>query len=257
MANMKSKLSGHDVFIACDHLGKSFGQRKVLHDVTFDVKGGNILALVGRNGAGKTTLLKILATLITPTDGTVLIGGEDASKNQLSVKRMMGLVSSEERSFYWRLTGTQNLQFFASLHGINGKDGKRRVEILLEAVGLEGKGGLRFREYSTGMKQALGIARAMLHDPRVLLLDEPTRSLSPDVARKVRLLFYELAKREGKAILMASHNLSELEGLADRVAILHQGMIRAIGDMSTLRQQAGLSGPETLEALFDHFTREV
>jgi len=254
---MERELSGHDKFIVCNHLNKSFGQRTVLREVTFEVRGGDILALVGRNGAGKTTLLKILATLITPTDGMVLIGGEDPSRNQLRVKRMIGFVSSEERSFYWRLTGRQNLQFFASLHGINGKEGRKRIDRLLDAIGLEGKGDLRFREYSTGMKQALGIARAMLHDPPVLLLDEPTRSLSPDVARKARQLFHDMAKREGKAILIASHNLSELEGLADHVAILHQGTIRALGDMPTLHQQAGLSGHGTLEALFDHFTREV
>jgi ABC-2 type transport system ATP-binding protein len=257
MMNIKRELSGHDTFIACDHLNKSFGQRRVLRDITFEIKGGDILALVGRNGAGKTTLLKILATLITPSDGMVSIGGEDASRNQLNVKRIIGFVSSEERSFYWRLTGRQNLQFFASLHGINGKEGGRRIDMLLETVGLEGKGGLRFREYSTGMKQSLGIARALIHDPPVLLLDEPTRSLSLDVARKARHLFHDAAKREGRAILIASHNLSELEGLADHVAILHQGMIRALGDMPTLHQEAGLSGIGTLEDLFDHFTREV
>jgi ABC-2 type transport system ATP-binding protein len=257
MENMKRELRGHGILIACDHLSKSFGQRRVLRDITFEIKGGNILALVGRNGAGKTTLLKILATLITPTDGKVLIGGEDASRNQLRVKRIIGFVSSEERSFYWRLTGKQNLQFFASLHGINGKEGEKRIDMLLDAVGLEGRGDVRFREYSTGMKQSLGIARALIHDPPVLLLDEPTRSLSPDIARVARHLFDDLAKREGRAILIASHNLTELEGLADHVAILHQGTIRALGDIPTLQQQAGLSGYGTLEDLFDHFTREV
>jgi len=254
---MRKNLSGSDLIVACNHLSKSFGQRMVLHDITLEVRGGNVLALVGRNGAGKTTLLKILATLITPTDGTVLVGEQEIGRNQLSVKRMIGLVSSEERSFYWRLTGTQNLQFFAALHGINGRDGRKRIDMLLEAVGLEGKGGLRFREYSTGMKQALGIARSMLHDPPVLLLDEPTRSLSPDVARKVCRLFHDLAKQEGRAILIASHNLSELEGLADRVAIIHQGMIRALGDIPALHQQAGLSAQGNLEELFDHFTCEI
>lgn len=254
---MKRKSNGHDVSIACDHLSKSFGQRRVLKDVSFEVRGGKILALVGQNGAGKTTLLKILATLITPTDGTVLIGGEDVCQNQLGVKRIIGFVSSEERSFYWRLTGRQNLQFFASLHGINGKEGRKRIDMLLDAVGLGGRGDLRFRECSTGMKQALGIARSLLHDPPVLLLDEPTRSLSPDIARRACNLFDDLAKLEGKAILVASHNLTELEGLADHVAILHQGTIRAIGDMTALYEQAGLPDHGTLEALFDHFTREI
>jgi ABC-2 type transport system ATP-binding protein len=244
------------MIVACRHLSKSFGHRRVLHDITLEVRGGSILGLVGRNGAGKTTLLKVLAALITPTEGNVLIGGQEIGQNQINVKRMIGFVSSEERSFYWRLTGIQNLQFFAALHGINGKEGKRRIDMLLESVGLEGKGDLRFREYSTGMKQALGIARSMLHDPPVLLLDEPTRSLSPDVARKVCLLLHDLAKLEGKAILIASHNLGELEGIANHVAIIHQGKIRACGEIPALHRQAGLTAQVTLEELFDHFTRE-
>lgn len=243
-----------DSLIECLHLGKSFGKRMVLRDISFNLQGGNILTLVGPNGAGKTTLLKILATLITPDTGGASVAGADLIRNQRAVRRSIGFVSSEERSFYWRLTGRENLRFFAALHGVHGKKALARIDSLLEAVGLEAQGASRFREYSTGMKQALGIARAMLHDPPVLLLDEPTRSLGPDLARKVRRFLLDLAKQEGKAILWASQNLNELEELADQAGILHQGAIRAIGSIPALQQQAGLSPSATPGALFDHFT---
>jgi ABC-2 type transport system ATP-binding protein len=244
-----------DALVVCMGLAKSFRERTVLLDVSFSIASGEILALVGPNGAGKTTLLKILATLITPSDGTALICGKDLGRDWLEIKRVMGFVSSEERSFYWRLTARQNLRFFASLYGID-KEREKRIDMLLEAVGLEGKGNLRFREYSTGMKQALGIARGMLHDPPVLLLDEPTRSLGPKIARSVRNLLHDLAKQAGKAILVASQNLNELEALADQFAILHRGTVRALGSLPALQQHAGLYHSTSLETLFDHFTRE-
>jgi ABC-2 type transport system ATP-binding protein len=241
--------------VTCIDLGKSFAERAVLRHATFSVVEGSILALAGPNGAGKTTLLKILATLIIPSEGTAQICGKDIARDPIRVKRLIGFVSSEERSFYWRLTGRQNLRFFACLHGMS-RESEPRIDMLLEAVGLKGKGDLRFREYSTGMKQALGIARGLLHDPPVLLLDEPTRSLGPPVARKVRGLLHGLAKEAGKAILIASQNLNELEDLADQFALLHQGNIRALGNRSALQQRAGLPPSATLEAIFDHFTSE-
>ena len=145
--------------IQCVGLKKAFGNRLALQDIHFSVKEGNIFALVGPNGAGKTTLLKILASLIVPTGGRALVCGHDVIRNSIQAKRKIGFVPSEERSFYWRLSGQQNLRFFASLHNIHGKERNRRVNATLEAVGLEDKGQIRFSEYSSGMKQALGIAR--------------------------------------------------------------------------------------------------
>ncbi len=240
--------------IQCIGLTKGFGNKLVLQDIRFSVKKGHILALVGPNGAGKTTLFKILASLIIPTEGNALICGHDVIRNPVQAKRMIGFVSSEERSFYWRLNARQNLKFFASLHNINGKECDRKVSVALEAVGLKDKGNMQFRQYSSGMKQALGIARGILHDPSVLLMDEPTRSLSPDVAGKVRKLIRNKAKIEGKTILVASHNLKEAEELADQISIIHHGVIKAIGSLSDLKTLAGISPSADLHSLFEHFT---
>jgi ABC-2 type transport system ATP-binding protein len=240
--------------IQCVGLKKAFGNRLALQDIHFSVNEGNIFALVGPNGAGKTTLLKILASLIVPTGGRALVCGHDVIRNPIQAKRMIGFVPSEERSFYWRLSGQQNLKFFASLYNIHGKERDRRVNAALEAVGLEDKGRIGFSEYSSGMKQALGIARGMLHDPPVLLLDEPTRSLSPDVAGKVRKLINNKAKKEGKAILIASHNLKEVEDLADGISIIHHGVIKALGSLSDLKTLAGISPSADMHSLFEHFT---
>jgi ABC-type multidrug transport system ATPase subunit len=242
--------------IECDHLGKNFGSRMALREVTLSVSRGEICALIGPNGSGKTTLLKILAGLIVPSGGTARICGEDVARNPRKAGAKIGFTSSEERSFYWRLTGRQNLKFFIALHNINGADGKMRIDSLLAKMGLKEMGDRRFREYSTGMKQALSITRALLHDPPVLLLDEPTRSLSPDVSLK----FYELVRfqsGEGKTILFASQNLIEVERMADSVVILHKGDIRAAGTVAELRRQAGLSDDKGLETVYSCFTGEL
>jgi len=240
--------------IQCIGLSKAFGNQLVLQEIHLRVKRGEILGLVGPNGAGKTTLLKIFASLIIPTGGRALICGHDVVRDPIPAKRKIGFVPSEERSFYWRLSGRQNLRFFASLYSIHGKERNRRIRAALEAVGLEEKGNVRFKEYSSGMKQALGIARGILHDPPVLLLDEPTRSLSPDVAKKIRELIHQKAQNERRTVLISSHNLKEVEELADHIAIIHHGAIQALGSISELKARAGLSPSTDLDALFEHFT---
>lgn len=240
--------------IQCIGLSKAFGNNHVLQEIHLRVKRGEILGLVGPNGAGKTTLLKIFAALIIPTGGRALICGHDVVRDPIPAKRKIGFVPSEERSFYWRLSARQNLRFFASLYSIHGKERKRRVRAALEAVGLEAKGNVRFKEYSSGMKQALGIARGILHDPPVLLLDEPTRSLSPDVAKKIRELIHQKAQNERRTVLISSHNLKEVEELADHIAIIHHGAIQALGSISELKARAGLPQSTDLDALFKHFT---
>jgi ABC-2 type transport system ATP-binding protein len=240
--------------IECIGLNKAFGNKPVLQNIHLSVEGDEIFALVGPNGAGKTTLLKIFTSLIIPTGGKALVCGHDVMRDPIQAKRKIGFVPSEERSFYWRLNGGQNLRFFASLHNIRGKERNSKIEAVLEAVGLEDKGNVPFKEYSSGMKQALCIARGMLHDPPVLLLDEPTRSLSPDVARRIRGLIHNKAKKEGKTILISSHNLTEVEELADRIAVLHQGTIKALGSLNDLKTQAGFSRSADMDTLFEYFT---
>lgn len=210
---------------------------EALHDVSFEVGEGEIFGLIGPNGAGKTTLTKIIATLIQPTEGQVTVEGFDSVHNDEDVRRNVGLAGAEERSFYWRLTAEQNLLFFARLHGLSNAHAARRIAELLEMLQLEESARKRFAELSTGNKQRLSVARAMLADPPVLLLDEPTRSLDPLAAARMRATIKSLAQDEAKrvTVFLTSHNLVEVEELCDRVAIISRGEIRALDAPRNLR----------------------
>src|SRR5688500_5840906 len=201
----------------------------VLRDVSFDVNIGEIFGLIGRNCAGKTTLTKIVATLVQPTTGNVSVRGHDSVSDDEQVRREIGLSTAEERSFYWRLTGEQNLMFFARLHGLSDRAAKQRIKELFARLELEEVAGRRFGELSTGNKQRLAVARAMLSSPPVLLLDEPTRSLDPLAAARMREMISSLAQQDPPVtILLTSHNLAEVETLCKRVAIISRGRIRAL-----------------------------
>lgn len=243
--------------IECRDLSRTFGTRKVLDQLRFSVKAGSITALVGSNGAGKTTLMKILATLLVPTSGLATVAGLDVTMDPQRVRRCIGYVPSEERSFYWRLTVRQNLEFFAAMHGLAPAAARRDCDSHLEALSLLGRADTRFGELSTGMKQALGIIRGLLHDPAVLLLDEPTRSLSPDLAQRAWGLLRRQAVDKGRTILIATHNLGEAQGGAEEVAVLHQGRIQACGPLARLHGEAGLAGDPNLERLFFALTGDA
>lgn len=215
---------------------------EALRDVTFDVHTGEIFGLIGRNGAGKTTLTKIVATLVQPTTGTVSVRGNDSVLQDEHVRREIGLATAEERSFYWRLTAEQNLMFFARLHGLSDRTAKQRIRELFATLELEEVARRRFGEMSTGNKQRLAVARAMLSSPPVLLLDEPTRSLDPLAAARMRELIRSLAQQEPPVtILLTSHNLSEVETLCRRVAIISRGSIRAVDTPQQLRKDTSSS----------------
>ena len=209
---------------------------EALRDVTFDVRSGEIFGLIGRNGAGKTTLTKIVATLVQPTTGSVTVRGSDSVVHDEQVRAQIGLATAEERSFYWRLTGEQNLMFFARLHGLSDRIAKQRIRELFAQLELDEVARRRFGEMSTGNKQRLSVARALLSQPPVLLLDEPTRSLDPLAAARMREMISSLARQDPPAtILLTSHNLAEVETLCERVAIISRGRIRAIDTPQQLR----------------------
>ncbi len=209
---------------------------EALRDVTFDVHNGEIFGLIGRNGAGKTTLTKIVATLVQPTSGTVTVMGLDSVRDEVKVRSMVGLASAEERSFYWRLSAEQNLLFFARLYGLSDRAARRRIVELLARFELEEAARRRFGELSTGNKQRLAVARALLAQPPVLLLDEPTRSLDPLAASRMRELISSLTRaRPPVTILLTSHNLAEVEELCRRVAVISRGQIRALDTPRNLR----------------------
>ncbi|HEU4930842.1 MAG TPA: ABC transporter ATP-binding protein [Pyrinomonadaceae bacterium] len=218
---------------------------EALRDVSFEVETGEIFGLIGRNGAGKTTLTKIVATLVQPTTGSVAVRGHDSVREDEHVRREIGLATAEERSFYWRLTSEQNLMFFARLHGLSDRDAKQRIRDLFTKLELDEVARRRFGELSTGNKQRLAVARALLTTPPVLLLDEPTRSLDPLAAARMRELIRSLAQQDPPVtIFLTSHNLSEVETLCGRVAIISRGHIRAIDTPKNLRELS--SGSETV-----------
>jgi len=220
-------------------LREPFGRAErieALRGVDLAVREGEIFALLGPNGAGKTTLLKIFSSLILPDQGQARVAGHDTIHENL-VKRHLGLVNSDERSFYWRLTARQNLRFFARLYDVPGRRIDSRIDALLARVDMAAAADRPFSGYSSGMKQRIAIARSLLHDPPILLMDEPTSSLDPASARAIRqFILDELNGRDGKTVVLASHNLREVEVLANRVAILVAGKMRQVGTVDEVRQ---------------------
>jgi ABC-2 type transport system ATP-binding protein len=221
---------------------KMFGRKfkppvEAVRDVSFNVSEGEIFGLIGPNGAGKTTLTKMIATLIQPTSGQVTVKGFDSVRDDEEVRRNIGLAGAEERSFYWRLNAEQNLLFFARLYGLSGGRAQQRIAELLELLQLGELSRRRFAELSTGNKQRLSVARAMLASPPILLLDEPTRSLDPIAAVRMRATIKSLTQDRDKrmTVFLTSHNLAEVEELCDRVAIISRGEIRALDTPRNLK----------------------
>jgi ABC-type multidrug transport system ATPase subunit len=203
-----------------------------LRDVSFEVRPGEVVGLVGANGAGKTTIFKIVGTLVEPTSGRAFVDGIDVVADPLQARRRLALILSDERGLYWRLTGRQNLEFFAVLRGIPRPAARIMAAELLERVGLAEVDKLVFG-YSSGMRTRLNLARGLLGDPGLLLLDEPTRSLDTVASAAVGHLLVDLAA-EGRAILFSSHRLDEIAGLCQSVVVLVEGKVRHIGPVREL-----------------------
>jgi len=197
-----------------------------------------VFGILGPNGAGKTTLLKLLAGLLLPDAGTIIINGRDIAESERHTKESVGYVVNEERSFYWRLTGRENLSFFGTLEDLSGKVLSRRIEEVLELVGLTADADRMVKDYSTGMRRRLAIARGLLRNPSIILFDEPTATLDPKLSSSLRTFIREtLSKKEGKAVCLATHNLFEAETVCDRIAILHKGRLLACGAPPDLRSR--------------------
>jgi ABC-2 type transport system ATP-binding protein len=202
-----------------------------LRDVTFDVAPGEIVGLVGPNGAGKTTLLKIISTLLEPTTGSVTIDGVDVIAEPRQAREKIGLVLNGERATYWRLDGRQNLEFFGVLAGLPLPDARLRATELLERLGLADRD-RRVMGYSSGMRAALNVARAVMAEPALIILDEPTRSLDPLASVKVGKLLREQADT-GRSVLLSSHRMDEVATWCDRVVVLIDGSVRHVGPIGT------------------------
>jgi len=211
-----------------------------LRGVSFSVQPGEVLALVGANGAGKSTLLRILTTLLLPTRGRAWVGGADVEREPARVLRQIGFHGGSDASFYARLTAQENLRLFATLNNIRSTDAGRRIADLSELLHLGPVMHQQVRTLSTGTVHRLGLARALLHRPSVVILDEPTRSLDPLAASEFRrFLRDEVVRGQGATVLFASHTLAEVEQLAARVALLHSGRLLACEPPDSLRVRAG------------------
>ena len=203
-------------------------------DVSFEIKEGELFGLLGPNGAGKTTTVKMLTTLLIPTSGTASVKGFDVVARAEEVRRRIGFIFGGERGLYWRLSGVDNLRYFASLYSIDPDVTKKRIPYLLDMVGLNGRGDEKVQGYSRGMKQRLHVARTLLHDPAVLFLDEPTLGLDPVGAREFRQVILNL-QSEKKTILLTTHYMFEADALCDRIAVINHGCIIALDTPAGLK----------------------
>jgi len=217
-------------------------EKKIVHalkGISFDVEKGEVFGLLGPNGAGKTTTVKILSTLLLPDGGEAKILGYDVVKEAPEVRKVIGVSLSVEKGFFWKLTGRENLTYFGMLYGLDGERLKDRVEELLELVGLKQLevADKLYEEYSLGMKARLSLARALLVDPSVVILDEPTLGLDPPSARMLREMLVKIAHKDGKTVLVTTHNMFEAEIVCDRVAIINKGEIIALDIVEKLKQR--------------------
>jgi len=215
-------------------LTKQFHNFLAVDEVNLSVDAGQILAILGQNGAGKTTTVRMLTALLTPTRGWARVAGYDVVKNGHDVRSSVGVLT-EQHGLYMRMTAIEYLDFFGQVYSLSAAARKMRSDHLLEYFGLTEAAKRRIGEYSKGMRQKLALARAMMHDPGVLLLDEPTSAMDPESARLVRDEIARL-KSSQRTIVICSHNLTEVEALADQIAIIYRGKILLQGTLEELKR---------------------
>ncbi len=222
--------------IEAESLAKQFDTFWAVKNVSFSVQAGEVLALLGQNGAGKTTTIRMLNGLLRPTRGRARVMGYNTVEQPQEVRRHVGMLT-EQHSLYLRMNGYEYLEFYARLYGVqDAVERRKRIETLLEYFGLAQVAKKRCGEYSKGMRQKLSLARALIHDPPVLLLDEPTSAMDPESANLVRQEILRLRSNR-RAILISTHNLTEAEMLADRIAVIADGQILAIGTPQEIKRQ--------------------
>ena len=220
-------------------LGPFFRRRvkTALYEINLSIAKGERVGFLGPNGAGKTTLLKLIGGLLLPTTGTVCVNGYDTMKGNENARKSVAMVMNEERSFYWRLNGRENLEFFGALENLHGSALRKKIDDLLDLVGLSGQPKTLVGTYSSGMKQRLALARGLLSDPEILILDEPTRALDPSSALEFsEFLVQNLSKDMNKSLLIATHRLEEASTLCTRLCILKDGRIKADSNIADVKR---------------------
>ncbi len=215
-------------------MGRKVKEVLAVDGISFSVNRGELFGMLGPNGAGKTTTLKMLTTLLIPTSGTASVLGFDLVKQAKAIRPHIGFIYGGERGLYWRLNAFDNLRYFANLYHMDPDHAAKRIPEMLELVGLGGRGDERIEGFSRGMKQRLHIARALLHDPELLFLDEPTLGLDPVGAREMRNTIRDL-QGQGKTIFLTTHYMFEAEALCERIAVIDKGMIIALDSPQGLK----------------------
>lgn len=224
---------GHGIATWLRHGGRP-PRRTAVDDVSFRVRRGELFGLLGANGAGKSTILRVLAGLMIPDAGTVSVNGHDLGTSSPALRGQIGLCTAEERTFYYRLSARANLEFFGDLAGIHGSALSRRIGEVCALVDLEGSLDRRFESFSSGMRQRLAIARALLGQPDVLLLDEPTRAVDPVHAAAIRAFVRKLVAEQGKTVVLCTNQLDEAWELCDRIAVLAAGRLATVATPAEL-----------------------
>ena len=218
--------------LECKNLCKAFGKKQILHNVSFEIKKGDILGFIGPNGAGKTTTIKLILGLQSITRGKVLINGYDVEKEFTKAIEKVGAIV-ENPDMYMYMSGYDNLKLVANMYkGINTK----RIDEVVKLVKLENRINDKVSKYSLGMRQRLGIAQAILHNPNLLILDEPTNGLDPEGIKEMRELLVDLAKKEEMAILISSHNLAELDNFCNKICIIKNGEIIETNEITAIKK---------------------
>lgn len=225
--------------IHTEDLSKQFGDFWAVDGVSIDVRPGEVMALLGQNGAGKTTTVRMLTSVLRPTRGMASVGGHDVVAQPEKVRSMVGVLT-EQHGLYLRMSGMEYLDYFGRIYRLSPAERRQRCAYLLEYFGLAEAAGQTIGQYSKGMRQKLAIARALIHSPQVLLLDEPTSAMDPESAHLVRQSIAGL-RAENRTIIICTHNLIEAEMLADHVAIIYRGRIVVSGTVAALKRE--LLGP--------------
>ncbi|MBA4166201.1 MAG: ATP-binding cassette domain-containing protein [Chitinophagaceae bacterium] len=231
--------------IEVQHLTRIYGEQKAVNDISFTVANGEIAGFLGPNGAGKSTTMKIITGYMKPDAGTTIVSGINVQDDSLSAKKKIGYLP-EANPLYYDMYVREYLDFVADVHGIPNK--KKKIAGIIETVGLTVESRKRTGQLSKGYKQRVGLAAALLHDPEVLILDEPTTGLDPNQIIEIRELIRELGKN--KTVLFSSHILQEVEALCDRIIIINKGKLAANDTLSNLKQD----GSRTLEEIFRNLT---
>ena len=236
----------NDAVIVTEHLTKRYGAKVAVNDLNLTLRRGEAFGLLGPNGAGKTTTILMLLGLTEPSAGKASINGKDCTKDPLAVKSVVGYLP-DNVGFYGDMTGRQNLRFTGRLNGLGGEELEKRIDTLLESVGITKAADKRTSTYSKGMRQRLGIADVLIKDPEVIIMDEPTLGIDPEGMRELLSLMRELSEQDGRTLLISSHQLHQIQQVCDRVGIFVEGKLIACGNLKELEDQIRKDGHFELE----------